>query len=246
MGTYAMGRIREDDEQKLSGAVLFNESSMSKCLLARAFSTFCIQVPPNMDEFLLLSSRNIVHVFHPYFNHQGKHCSKPSSAVPHGQFQSWFTHKKQLQPRQVLLSCCFTQGVYRSYLANSKFVSASSAPHIAFMQTCAIELWGLDLQVLYARAVFAIRQLAVYLLSILCLQMSYAHAFSAILQLAVSLLSILCLQMSYAHAFSAIRQLAVSLRGALNMKTKDGYKEVCGQRLLHLPPALYNHALLST
>jgi len=32
--------------------------------------------------------------------------------------------------------------------------------------------------------------------------------------------------MSYAHAFSAIRQLAVSLRGALNMKTKDGYKEV--------------------
>ncbi len=37
--------------------------------------------------------------------------------------------------------------MYRTYLANSKFVSASSAPHIAFMQTCAIELWGLDLQV---------------------------------------------------------------------------------------------------
>ena len=42
----------------------------------------------------------------------------------------------------------------------------------------------------------------------------------------IYMLTYVPLQMSYAHAFSAIRQLAVSLRGALNMKTKDGYKEV--------------------
>jgi hypothetical protein len=39
------------------------------------------------------------------------------------------------------------RGAYKAFLANSKFVSAASAPHIAFMTTCAVELWGLDMQV---------------------------------------------------------------------------------------------------
>ena len=64
----------------------------------------------------------------------------------------------------------------------------------------------------------------------------YVHAFSAIRQQAIPngrpelnspYFVLACTQMSYAYAFSAIHQLAVSLRGALNMKTKDGYKEVC-------------------
>ncbi len=32
-------------------------------------------------------------------------------------------------------------------MSNSKFVSGESAPHIAFMSTCLVELWGLDMQV---------------------------------------------------------------------------------------------------
>ncbi|KAJ9520966.1 hypothetical protein QJQ45_022715 [Haematococcus lacustris] len=78
----------------------------------------------------------------------------------------------------VVWGCWAEQGAYRTFLANAKFVSAASAPHIAFMATCCVELWGLDMQA------------------------------------------------SYQHAFSAIRQLAVSLRSALNMKTKDAYKEI--------------------
>lgn len=55
------------------------------------------------------------------------------------------------------------QGVYRTFLANAKFVSAASAPHIAFMSTCCVELWGLDLSASYAHAFSAIRQLALSL-----------------------------------------------------------------------------------
>ena len=53
--------------------------------------------------------------------------------------------------------------MYRTFLANAKFVSAASAPHIAFMSTCCVELWGLDLSASYAHAFSAIRQLALSL-----------------------------------------------------------------------------------
>lgn len=39
------------------------------------------------------------------------------------------------------------KGAYRSYYANAKFVTAASVPHINFMATCVIELYGLDPQV---------------------------------------------------------------------------------------------------
>lgn len=52
------------------------------------------------------------------------------------------------------------QGVYRAYVSNAKFVSAASAPHIAFMATCCVELWGLDMASSYAHAFGAVRQLS--------------------------------------------------------------------------------------
>ena len=57
-------------------------------------------------------------------------------------------------PRHVL------QGVYRTFISNSKFVSAASAPHIAFMSSCCVELWGMDVGAAYQHAFGAIRQLA--------------------------------------------------------------------------------------
>lgn len=55
------------------------------------------------------------------------------------------------------------QGVYKTYVSNAKFVSASSAPHIAFMATCCVELWGLDVGASYQHAFGALRQLALLL-----------------------------------------------------------------------------------
>ncbi|KAG2453202.1 hypothetical protein HYH02_002526 [Chlamydomonas schloesseri] len=52
------------------------------------------------------------------------------------------------------------KGVYRTYVSNAKFVSSASAPHIAFMSTCIVELWGLDMAASYQHAFTAVRQLA--------------------------------------------------------------------------------------
>ncbi|KAG1661708.1 hypothetical protein FOA52_002044 [Chlamydomonas sp. UWO 241] len=72
------------------------------------------------------------------------------------------------------------KGMYRTFLANSKFVSAASAPHIAFMSTCCVELWGLDMPASYNHAFGAIRQLALSLRSALSMKTpdSYKEIYS--------------------------------------------------------------------
>ncbi|GLI62328.1 hypothetical protein VaNZ11_004935, partial [Volvox africanus] len=61
-------------------------------------------------------------------------------------------------PQPALDSCL--KGVYRTFISNSKFVSAASAPHIAFMATCLVDLWGIDMEASYQHAFIAVRQLA--------------------------------------------------------------------------------------
>ena len=55
------------------------------------------------------------------------------------------------------------QGVYRSFVQNAKFVNAASVPHIHFMASCVVEMFGLDMAASYQQAFSAIRQLAVLL-----------------------------------------------------------------------------------
>jgi len=52
------------------------------------------------------------------------------------------------------------QGVTRAFMAGARFVSAGSAPHIAFMGACVIELHGLDPAAAYEHAFLAVRGLA--------------------------------------------------------------------------------------
>ena len=59
------------------------------------------------------------------------------------------------------------QGITRAFMQGAKFVSASSAPHIAFMGTCVVELYGLDPSAAYQHAFLHIRQLAAVLRSAL-------------------------------------------------------------------------------
>lgn len=55
------------------------------------------------------------------------------------------------------------KGVYRSFVQNAKFVNAASVPHIHFMASCVVEMFGLDMAASYQQAFTAIRQLAVLL-----------------------------------------------------------------------------------
>lgn len=55
------------------------------------------------------------------------------------------------------------KGVYRAFSANAKFVNAASAPHINFMASCIVEMYGLDAGAAYQHAFGFIRQLAVLL-----------------------------------------------------------------------------------
>ena len=68
-------------------------------------------------------------------------------------------------PHDTLLTHCAAvlQGVYRSFVQNAKFVNASSVPHIHFMASCVVEMFGLDMAASYQQAFTAIRQLAVLL-----------------------------------------------------------------------------------
>jgi nucleolar complex protein 2 len=58
-------------------------------------------------------------------------------------------------------------GVYRTYAANAKFMTAAGAPAISFMADCVVEMFGLDLTVSYQHMFVALRQLAVLLRSAL-------------------------------------------------------------------------------
>ncbi len=55
------------------------------------------------------------------------------------------------------------QGVYRSFVANAKFVNPSSLPHISFMGVCVVELYGLDATTAYSHAFTHVKELAVLL-----------------------------------------------------------------------------------
>lgn len=55
------------------------------------------------------------------------------------------------------------KGVYRSFVQNAKFVNAASVPHIHFMASCVVEMFGLDMAASYQQAFTGIRQLAVLL-----------------------------------------------------------------------------------
>lgn len=55
------------------------------------------------------------------------------------------------------------KGVYRAFASNAKFVNASSAPHINFMASCVVEMYGINEQSSYQHAFGFIRQLAILL-----------------------------------------------------------------------------------
>ena len=55
------------------------------------------------------------------------------------------------------------QGVYRAFVRNAKFMTPSSAPHVAFMGNCVVELFGLDMRAAYEHAFVYIRELAALL-----------------------------------------------------------------------------------
>ena len=55
------------------------------------------------------------------------------------------------------------QGVYRSFVANAKFVNAASLAHISFMGACVVELFGLEPGAAYGHAFTHIKELAVLL-----------------------------------------------------------------------------------
>ncbi len=53
--------------------------------------------------------------------------------------------------------------MYRSFVQNAKFVNAASVPHIHFMASCVVDMFGLDMAASYQQAFTGIRQLAVLL-----------------------------------------------------------------------------------
>ena len=59
------------------------------------------------------------------------------------------------------------QGIYRAFVRNAKFMTPASAPHIAFLGSCVVEMFGLDMSVAYEHAFTYIRQLAAVLRSAL-------------------------------------------------------------------------------
>ncbi|MEW5298161.1 MAG: hypothetical protein WDW36_001313 [Sanguina aurantia] len=101
-----------------------------------------------------------------------------SSADPGPRVQAFLSIRQMAlsMPAPMMDHCL--RGVYRTFIANSKFVSAASAPHIAFMITCAVELWGLELQASYQHAFSAIRQLALALRN--ALSMKTADSFKEV------------------------------------------------------------------
>ena len=72
-----------------------------------------------------------------------------------------------------LAACCFAtslkdqlhclQGVYRAFIRNAKFMTQSSAPDVAFVGSCVVEMFGLDLVRAYEHAFTYIKQLATLL-----------------------------------------------------------------------------------
>ncbi|BDA42546.1 Nucleolar complex protein 2 homolog [Coccomyxa sp. Obi] len=59
------------------------------------------------------------------------------------------------------------KGIYRAFVRNAKFMTPASAPHVAFLGSCVVEMFGLDMSVAYEHAFTYIRQLAAVLRSAL-------------------------------------------------------------------------------
>lgn len=55
------------------------------------------------------------------------------------------------------------KGMYKEYVANSRFVNPTSLPRIHFMASCVVELYGIDSAAAYQNAFIFIRQLAIVL-----------------------------------------------------------------------------------
>ncbi|XP_024364544.1 nucleolar complex-associated protein 2 [Physcomitrium patens] len=55
------------------------------------------------------------------------------------------------------------KGMYKEYVANSRFVNPTSLPRIHFMASCVVELYGIDSASSYQHAFIFIRQLAIVL-----------------------------------------------------------------------------------
>ena len=60
------------------------------------------------------------------------------------------------------LEACL-KGMYKEYVANSRFVNPTSLPRIHFMASCVVELYGIELGASYQNAFIFIRQLAIVL-----------------------------------------------------------------------------------
>lgn len=57
--------------------------------------------------------------------------------------------------------------MYRAFVRNAKFMTPSSVPHVAFLGSCVVEMFGLDMGIAYEHAFTYIRQLAALLRSAL-------------------------------------------------------------------------------
>lgn len=53
--------------------------------------------------------------------------------------------------------------MYRAFVINAKFMSPANLPHINFMASCVVEVFGLDSSAAYEHAFGYLRQLAVLL-----------------------------------------------------------------------------------
>lgn len=72
------------------------------------------------------------------------------------------------------LEACL-KGIYKEYVANSRFVNPTSAPRIQFMASCVVELYGIDTSASYQNAFIFIRQLAIVLRNALTMKTKVIH-----------------------------------------------------------------------
>jgi len=123
--------------------------------------------------------------------------------------------------------------VYRSFVQNAKFVNAASVPHIHFMASCVVEMFGLDMAASYQQAFTGIRQLAVLLRGALAMRTKDAFREVYCWQ------TVNCLELwakvLAAHADKQVRQLAtVALYACLDVQP---WSDVCFPWHLWLSPS---------
>ena len=85
-----------------------------------------------------------------------------------------FVREMALRLGSDYLEACL-KGIYKEYVANSRFVNATSAPRIQFMASCVVELYGIDTSASYQSAFIFIRQLAIVLRNALTMKTKVIH-----------------------------------------------------------------------